>query len=102
MAISSGRLKRLIPFYLVATLISPPRSQLEQWHHGGHQLGGGNLGLLPLTLRPTSVSMATVWASWLLMGCLKWDFLTYIVVGIFDNSISMGGGERLLFQLVSS
>ena len=63
-------------YYLVATLISPPRSQLEQWHHGGHQLGGGNLGLLPLTLRPTSVSIATVWVSWLLMGCPKWGFLT--------------------------
>ena len=100
MAISSGRLKRLLPMYLVATLISPPRSQLEQWHHGGHhgehQLGVRDLGLLPLTLWPTSVSLATVWASWLLMGCPKWFF--YLVVGIFDSSISMDGGEQLIFH----
>ena len=39
--------------------------------HEGHQLGSGDLGLLPLTMRPTGVSLATVCASWLLMGCSK-------------------------------
>ena len=35
---------------------------------GGHQLGSGDLYLLPLTMWRTGVSLATVWASWLLMG----------------------------------
>ena len=42
---------------------------------GGCQLGSGDLGLFLLTLWPTIVSLATVWASWLLMGCPKWGFL---------------------------
>ena len=43
--------------------------------HGGYQVGSGVLYLLPLTMRPTSVLLATVWASWLLMGCSKQGFL---------------------------
>ena len=34
--------------------------------HGGCQLGNEDLGLLPLTKGPTIVSLAIVWASWLL------------------------------------
>ena len=42
--------------------------------HGGHQLGSGDLGLLPLIMGPTIVSLATVWASWLFMGVLNGGF----------------------------
>ena len=44
-----------------------PTLQSHGWYngtHGGHQLGSGDLDLLPLTLWPTGVSLATVWASW--------------------------------------
>ena len=37
--------------------------------HGGHQLDSADLYLLPLAVWPTGVLLATVWASWLLMGC---------------------------------
>ena len=43
--------------------------------HRGHQLGSGNLGLLSLGMWHIGVSLATVWASWLLMGCPKYWFL---------------------------
>ena len=46
--------------------------QSHSWNngtHGGRQLGSGDLGLLPLTMWPTNVSLAMVWASWLHMGC---------------------------------
>ena len=52
--------------------------QSHSWNsdtHGGHQLGSEDLGLLPLTMGPTIVSLANVWTSWLLMGCPKWSFL---------------------------
>ena len=55
-----------------------PTFQSNRWYngtHGGCQLGSGDLGLLPLTKWPTGVSLATVWASWLLMGCPKQEFL---------------------------
>ena len=51
-----------------------PALQSHIWNndtHGGCQLGSGDLGLLPLTMWPTIVSLATVWVSWLLMECLK-------------------------------
>ena len=55
-----------------------PTLQTHGWNngtHGGRQLGSGDLYLLPLAMRPTSVLLATVWASWLLMGCPKRWFL---------------------------
>ena len=48
------------------------------WNNGTHgwcQLGSGDLGLLPLAMWPTIVSLATVWASWLLIECSKQWFL---------------------------
>ena len=48
--------------------------QSNSWNndtHGGRQLGSGDLGLLPLTMGLTIVSLANVWTSWLLMGCPK-------------------------------
>ena len=53
--------------------------QSHDWNNGtnrGCQLGSGDLGLLPLTMGPTGVSLATVWASWLLMECPKRFFAT--------------------------
>ena len=47
-----------------------PTLQSYDWNNGtngGHQLGSGDLDLLPMTLWPTSGALATVWASWLLM-----------------------------------
>ena len=55
-----------------------PTLQTHGWSngtHGGHQLDSGDLYLLPLTIRPTSVLLATAWASWLLMGCPSGWFL---------------------------
>ena len=46
--------------------------QTHGWNNGtngGHQLGSGDLDLLPLAMWPTDVPLATVWASWLLMEC---------------------------------
>ena len=50
--------------------------------HGGRQFGSGDLGLLPLTMWLTNVSLATVWASWLLMGCPKQWFLPHPITPI--------------------
>ena len=50
-----------------------PTTQSHGWNnstHGGCQLGNGDLDLLPLTMWPTGVSLATAWVSWLLMKCL--------------------------------
>ena len=55
-----------------------PTLQSHGWNTGtnvGCQLGSGDLDLCPLTLWPTDVSLATMWASWLLMGCPKQGFL---------------------------
>ena len=38
-------------------------------------MGSGDLDLFPLAVRPTGVSLATVWAPWLLMGHPKGWFL---------------------------
>ena len=47
---------------------------LNNGTHGGHQLGSGDQYLLPLAMWLTGVLLATVWASWLLMGCPKREF----------------------------
>ena len=55
-----------------------PTLQSHGWNngtHGGCQLGSGDLGLLPLTTWPTGVSLASVWASRLLIWCPKQWFL---------------------------
>ena len=55
-----------------------PTLQSHRWKNGTHrehQLGSAHLSLLPLTMGPTVVPLATVWATWLLMGCPKWWFL---------------------------
>ena len=55
-----------------------PTLQSHGWNngtHGGCQLDSGDLYLLPLAVWPTGVLLATVWASWLLMGCPKRWFL---------------------------
>ena len=55
-----------------------PTLQSHGWNNGtngGRQLGSGDLGLLPPTMWPTGVSLATLWTSWLLMGCPKQGFL---------------------------
>ena len=49
-----------------------PTLQSHGWNngtHGGHQFDSGDLYLLPLAVWPTSVLLATVWASWLLVEC---------------------------------
>ena len=54
-----------------------PTLQSHGWYngtHGGCQLGSGDLGLLPLAMWSTGVLLATVWVSWLLMGCSKQGF----------------------------
>ena len=51
--------------------------QSHSWNngtHGGCKLGSGDLGLLPLTMWPTGVSLATAWVPWLFMVCAKWGF----------------------------
>ena len=55
---------------------NPPKSWLKQWNQWRASIGQWDLGLLPLTLWPTGVSLATVWASWLLMECPKRGFVT--------------------------
>ena len=53
--------------------------QSHSWNNGtlgGCQLGSGDLYLLPLAMWSTGVSLATVWASWLLMECSKGWFLS--------------------------
>ena len=55
-----------------------PTLQSHDWNNGtngGCQLDSGDLYLLPQTLWLIGVSLATVWASWLLIGCPKWKFL---------------------------
>ena len=42
-----------------AGTMAPMEAPIEQW----------DLDLLPLTIWPTDVSLATVWVSWLLMEC---------------------------------
>ena len=47
-----------------------PTLQGHGWYngtHGGHQLGSGDPSLLPLTIWPTDVSLATMWVSWFLL-----------------------------------
>ena len=54
-----------------------PTHQSHGWNngtHGGHQLGSGDLHLLPLAMWLTGVSLATVWASWLYMGVPRGGF----------------------------
>ena len=49
-----------------------PTLQSHGWNNGTHrgcQLDSGDLYLLPLAVWPTGVLLATMWASWLLMGC---------------------------------
>ena len=49
-----------------------PTLQSHGWNngtHGGRQLDSGDLYLLPQTVWPTVVLLATVWPSWLLMEC---------------------------------
>ena len=49
-----------------------PALQSHSWNdgtHGGCQLDSGDLYFLSLAVWPTGVLLATVWASWLLMGC---------------------------------
>ena len=68
--------------FLKGVLLTLQSHNLNNGSNGGHQLGSRNLGFLPLTLWPTSVSLATVWALWLLLGCPKWRLLlppTYTV-----------------------
>ena len=55
-----------------------PTLQSHDWNNGTNgecQLNSGDLGLLPLSLWLIGVSLATVWVSWLLMGCPKQEFL---------------------------
>ena len=55
-----------------------PTLQTHGWNngtYGGCQLCSGDLNLLSLAIWPTDVSLATVWASWLLMECPKGWFL---------------------------
>ena len=55
-----------------------PTLQSHNWNNGtngGCQLCSGDMGLLPLTLWSTGMSLATVWVPWLLMGCPKWGVL---------------------------
>ena len=49
-----------------------PTLQGHGWNndtHGGHQLGSGDQDLFPLAMWHIIVSLASVWASWLLMEC---------------------------------
>ena len=55
-----------------------PTLQTHGWNNGthvGHQLGSGDLGLLPLTMWHTIVSLSTVWVPWLLIRCPKQSLL---------------------------
>ena len=55
-----------------------PTLQSHDWNngtHGGQQLDSGDLYLLLLAVWPSSVLLATVWESWMLMECPKEWFL---------------------------
>ena len=61
--------------FLKAILLTLQSHGWNNGTHGGHQLGSGDLDLLPMVMWHTGVSLATVWVSWLLMGCPKGWFL---------------------------
>ena len=65
----------LLVYFSQGHFPNPPKSQLEQWHPWKVPIGSGDLGLLSLSMWPTIMSLATVWVSWLLMGCPKQWFL---------------------------